>query len=708
MTTLDDYARMPVWVRWKMAPHPKTGKLVKTPFRLDRVERGWKNGHGRGTRAEAEAAASRGEWSGVGTVLGEPTKAAGTILCGLDIDTCLDDLADVRPWARPTIDDFATRTEISPSGGGVKLYFAVRLVDLPAIEKAIETAGRQTWKQGTSGHPPGFELYLRDRWFAVTDELLPGTTPEVRVIPLATLLTLIQKTGPAFAGRKTSGRSEHSMSIGRRAKRNGASPEEVAEAIAADEIGAVWMADHDQRQIDRVYQRSGHNTGQGAELGDMKGFGLNEDDMALRFKVKYGRELRYDHDSGLWHRWSGVHWRPNRNKLAFEWSRQLNRAIRLKNAGDKGAAMLAKVRTAQAVETFAQADRAFAVNSDEWDRDPWLLGTPGGTVDLRTGEMRTARQEDMISKITAVAPAADYLHPLDCPRWSKFLEEITSKNTGLIRFLQQWAGYSLTGDITEEALLFLLGPGMNGKTVFVNTVRNIVGDYGLVAPPELLSASKFDRHPEELARLRGARIVTMSETEQGRAWAEVRIKNLTGGERITARFLNKSFFEFQPECKLLISGNNKPRIRGVDRAMRRRINLAEFKFVPPQPDPDLESKLKEEWPEILAWMITGCLDWQANRLVRPKVMIDATEKYFTEQDLIQQWIDQCCELGKGFEDNRSALYQSYEVFMRDIGETVEVQSTFYDELEKRGHTQRRVANMRLFRGLKLIGEDFEL
>jgi putative DNA primase/helicase len=293
---------------------------------------------------------------------------------------------------------------------------------------------------------------------------------------------------------------------------------------------------------------------------------------------------------------------------------------------------LAKAATAAAVERFAAADPVFAVTSEIWDCDPFLLGTPGGTVDLHTGAIRPAEQGDYITKLTAVAPA-DHAH---CPLWQQFLHETTAGDQGLIQFLRQWCEYVLTGSTREQALLFICGPGGNGKSVLLNTLSGIMGDYCKTAAMESLTASPGDRYPTDFAMLRGARLVCASETEEGRAWAEVRIKQLTGGDRITARFMRQDFFEYRPQFKLVVIGNHKPTLRNVDDAARRRFNVVPFEHRPAHPDRELEQKLRAEWPGILRWMIDGCLDWQTRALVRPQVVMDATAEYFSEQDSVQQ------------------------------------------------------------------------
>ena len=219
-----------------------------------------------------------------------------------------------------------------------------------------------------------------------------------------------------------------------------------------------------------------------------------------------------------------------------------------------------------------------------------------------------------MTKKTAVAPG------MRCPTWHEFLKRTTDGDNELQRYLQRVAGYALTGDTSEHALFFAYGTGANGKSTFLNAVSGMIGDYHKTAPIETFTESKSDRHPTDLAGLRGARMVTAVETEEGRRWAESKIKTLTGGDKIAARFMRQDFFEYAPQFKLLIAGNHKPSLRTVDEAIRRRFHLIPFTVtIPPeQRDTTLGDRLKDEWPGILGWAIEGCVEWMAKGLAAPK------------------------------------------------------------------------------------------
>jgi putative DNA primase/helicase len=338
---------------------------------------------------------------------------------------------------------------------------------------------------------------------------------------------------------------------------------------------------------------------------------------------------------------------------------------------------------------------------DYWDRDPLLLGTPGGTVDLRTGELSDGRRQDGITKLTSVAPSTD-----GCPAWLRFLEETTGNDRELIRFLQKWCGYSLTGVTREHALVFVYGPGGNGKSVFLNVVASILKDYAATAAMDTFTASKSDKHPADLAMLRGARLVTASETEEGRAWAEARIKQMTGGDPITARLMRQNFFTFVPQFKLMIVGNHKPVLHNVDEAARRRFNIVPFTRKPRVPDRELEAKLIGESPGILQWMIEGCLDWLANGLIRPASVMAATDAYFSDQDLMGQWLEDCCDSRLGDQslwDKSADLFDSWTEYAVHAGEPQGSKKAFGQSLQRRGFEAYRAPNAgtRAFRFLRL-------
>jgi putative DNA primase/helicase len=419
---------------------------------------------------------------------------------------------------------------------------------------------------------------------------------------------------------------------------------------------------------------------------------LTEDDVAEEFATQYGDRLRFDHDIGRWRVWKGTHWAINKTEIAFDHARHLCRKHR------DGKSKMASKKAAEGVEHMARRDQRLAVTSEIWDRDGFLLGTPGGTVDLRTGKLQEAVREDYITKLVAVKPAPK---GTPCPIFEKFLDDATGGDTGLQAFLQQWAGYCLTGDTSEQALMFVYGLGGNGKGVFLTVLREIIADYAKAAAMDTFVASKHQRHLTELAMLHGARLVTASETEKNQAWSESRINQLTGEDPITANFMRRDHFTFPPRFKLTLIGNHKPKLETVNEAARRRFNIVPFRYKPKEPDKALVGKLRQEYPAILRWMIDGCLDWQANGLLRPDIVLATTAEYFEEQDLLGRWIDEECELGAEKKASASKLYKSWEEFAKANGETPGSATSFGSLLSQRGFYKKKTGGCKVYFGIQL-------
>lgn len=419
-----------------------------------------------------------------------------------------------------------------------------------------------------------------------------------------------------------------------------------------------------------------------------------EDAIAQLFTKAHGDRLRFDHDAGAWFEWDGTRFRRDGRARAFHYAREMGRAI---IGGKRGACRAAG---ASGAERFARADPAHAVDSSIWDADTMVLGTPLGTVNLSTGTLRPADPRDLITKQTTVGPEQG-----EPTIWLRFIGEALNGDAGAVRFLQQWFGYCLTGDTREHALAFIYGAGGNGKSVFLNTVTAILGDYAVTAAMETFTASKNDRHSTELAMLRGARLVTASETEEGRAWAESRIKQMTGGDLITARFMRQDNFTFRPQFKLTIAGNHAPALASVDEAMRRRFNIVPFETMPTTPDRLLEEKLCAEHGRILAWAIRGCIDWQRNGLVRAATVTAATSGYFDDQDVFGQWIAERCEVGRDRWELPAKLFADWSRHAHAAGDVPGTQRGLSDRLKKRGFVQAKSNGLRIYRGLNLKPSD---
>lgn len=427
---------------------------------------------------------------------------------------------------------------------------------------------------------------------------------------------------------------------------------------------------------------------------------FTDEALALRFAELHASDLRYVAAWSRWLHWTGSRWQPDDTLLAFDFARAVCREAAGECNKPKTAAILASAKTVAAVERLAKSDRRLAATVDQWDVNSWSLNTPDGTINLRTGLMHSHNSFDYITKVTAVAPAGH------CPTWLTFLDRVTAGDIELQSFMRRMFGYALTGDTTAHALFFVFGTGANGKSVTVDTVAGILNDYHRTAAIETFTASTNERHPTDLAGLRGARLVTAVETEEGRRWAESRIKALTGGDKIAARFMRQDYFEFAPQFKLVIAGNHKPGLRSVDEAIRRRFHLVPFAVTVPaeERDPNLRERLKAEWPGIMTWMIKGCLEWQQRGLCPPRAVVEATAAYLDAEDALAAWVDDCCVCDPGAWSTSSALFASWKVWAEHAGEFVGSAKRFGQNLEARGYQSVRRMTGRGFQGLMIAAD----
>ena len=416
-----------------------------------------------------------------------------------------------------------------------------------------------------------------------------------------------------------------------------------------------------------------------------------EHDVALSFTERYRDTFRYCPDLRRWFGWDNTRWRPDTLGRAF------HRARELCSEASKARAVR-KAGFARGVEAFCQADPAHAVAASYWDADPWKLGTPGGTLDLEAGRVLEADPAHRITKLTAVGPSKAG----ECPRWLQFLDECTGSDPQLVEFLQRWAGYCLTGSVQEHALVFIYGPGGTGKSVFLSVLSGVLGDYSTTAAMDVLTATKYSDHPTEIAVLAGARLVTASETDEGRSWSEARVKTLTGGDRLSARFMRQDYFEFDPTFKLMLSANTLPNLRDSGTAMRRRFRVVPFDKIPESVDLELGDKLKSEWPGILAWAIEGCALWRKAGLGTAARIEAETNRYFDESDHFGGWLESCCELCEPSEGYELAtlLFTSWNKYLTRIHEPEENSTRFGRRLRALGLDKHKAGTVR-WHGIRL-------
>ncbi len=376
-------------------------------------------------------------------------------------------------------------------------------------------------------------------------------------------------------------------------------------------------------------------------------------------------------------------------------------------------------RRINAMLDLARSEPGIPILPEQMDADPWLLNCPNGTLDLRTGTLREHRREDYITKLCPTP----YLPAARCPTWERFLAAVFQDEEGepdgdLVLFVQRLLGRCLTGDVTEQILPIFWGGGANGKSTLVNAVLDTLGtDYAMKANADLLMISRGERHPTELAGLFGMRLVVASETHEGRRLNEALVKDLTGGEPIRARRMREDFWEFRPTHKVILLTNHKPKVAGTDEGIWRRLRLVPFQTTfwdPGDPakaaaelpsdlrqDKRLGVKLAAEREGILGWLVRGCMDWQREGLTLPERVRAATREYRADEDLVVQWIAECCVVGSNHYRTRAwHLYAAFRAWCERGGEDVVGRKTFGLALGEHGF-QRFTNNGTWYRGIAL-------
>jgi len=735
---LAEFKRQRRWLVWRS--ETRDGRRTKIPYSAH-------GGLGSSTDPQTwadyeEAAAAVDNFDGLGFAIGD-----GIVL--VDLDGAREPgTGAIQSWATEIITLMNAPTEVSPSGTGVHLY--IRSTNGRSIKRMFE-------------HNPkrGIEVYARGRFSTVTFDALTGTPDE---LPYRDVELFVQraergdfdpedfrdlhinescsrweretKDGAATKLRPSfileEWLTKYSIPIIRR-KPNGviliACPGSHGEYDKNDERafimqfpnGAVAMGClHEtcslantngnrwrefRRLVEGEWVRrkklARTNGSQTTEAETPLKF--SEDALALQFTSLHEKDLRYVEPWGKWMVYDGTCWREDAILDVFDKCRRVCRQASeecLREGSTPAAKKLASASTVAAVHRLATSDQRTAATTAQWDSSIYLLNTPGGAIDVCTGEKRPCVREDFCTKITAVAPGGP------CPLWRHFLGQVTDWNAELESFLQRMVGYSLTACTCEECLFFLFGLGANGKSKFIGAISGMMGSYAKTAPIETFICTSGERHPTDLAGLQGARLVTAIETEPDRRWAESKIKTLTGGDPISARFMRQDFFEFTPAFKLIIVGNHRPSLRSANEAIRRRFHLVPFNVTIPEAERDLNlaDKLRAEWPGILQWAIEGCIAWHRDGLGPPAIVKDATAAYLANEDHVARWIEDCCLVGEREVAKTQALYKNYCAWCEANNEKPLSSKEFSPELDRKGYEVQHTVYGNVRHGIGLRSE----
>jgi putative DNA primase/helicase len=659
-----------------------------------------------GSHAEAVERAREIEGGGVGFVFSEADPYTG-----IDLDDCRNpETGSIAVWAWKLTERLNSYAETSPSGTGIHIF----------VRAMLPPGGR---RKGD------VEMYDRERFFTLTGNHIAGTptTIEPRQDALDALHAALFPTKPSRTAPAPSTRADASdEDLLRKAMyaKNGAKftalwngdvggYDSHSDAdLALCSLLAFWCGP-DAGRIDRVFRQSGlmrekwerddyrertltvameradyYSGRSGAKPPltivpvdtheNAPTFNFTDVGNGQRLVAMFGENLRYSHLMGRWFHWDGARWAMDDQGRIEAFAKAVAKRIYAEGGDErldaKERAALAKhaIRSEareriKAMVDMAKTEKGVAIEADDLDAHPHLLTVENGTIDLRRGELLAHRREDYLTKMIPVP----YDPNTTCPRWLAFLDQIMAGDADKIAFIRRAIGYSLTASTDERVLFIPWGNGANGKSTLLETMQMLMGDLASRTATQTLMVRRYEGVPNDVAALRGRRFVFTSESEEGERLAEARIKDLTGGDRQTARFMRAEWFEFTPTFKIWLATNHKPEIRGTDQAIWDRIRLIPFTVTIPEgervPKGQLLAAFRAELPGILAWAVAGAKEWYAHGLGTPESVRQATREYRDEMDVLGQWLTDCCYVGPTAVGTVAALYGSYQAWCEETG-----------------------------------------
>ncbi|SEO80759.1 putative DNA primase/helicase [Amphibacillus marinus] len=446
-------------------------------------------------------------------------------------------------------------------------------------------------------------------------------------------------------------------------------------------------------------------------------FNMTEMGNAERLVYRNGHNLRYCIEFEEWLLWDGATWVEDKKRkierVAIKTFREMYSEMATVDDTDQRKKIYKWAQSSERSSVFLnsinRAQAMLPVTQGELNKDPFKLNCVNGVVDLRQGKFLKHKRDFLMTKNTHIF----YDPNATCPNWLSFLESIFRQpkgevNVQLIEFIQKAVGYALTGDTSEQVAFFLWGTGRNGKSTLINTIKELLGDYSKQTNADTFTSKIHDGGiNNDIARLHGSRFVSAVESEDGQKLSEALIKQLTGGEPITARFLRREFFEFMPEFKIFFTTNHKPIVKGDDEGIWRRIRLIPFDFTIPKEEVDkqLPEKLQAELAGILNWAIEGCLKWQQDGLQEPDDVKNATDEYKEEMDLLSSFLDECCVIRPEAKVQVGELHKEYLAWAEENGEYPLKKRAFNNRIAMKGFQKRKsTGNKTFFFGLGFLSD----
>lgn len=741
----EELQMVPHWILWRV--EERDGKKTKVPYQITGEWAQSNNKRTWSTFYTAVKAYQKGGYDGIGFMFSKDDP-----YIGIDIDHCMNG-EEFSPLADEIIEMMDSYTELSPSGNGVHII----------------VKGELPIQKGTGRKNPeiGLEIYRYGRYFTFTgnsqnvyeivertDELallfkkyFEDKKPEKKTV--TNTFSHISNLSNSELWEKMFN-SRNGQNIRSLFEGNLINDDHSSTDLALCNHLAFWT-NKDAAKMDSMFRESalmrdkwdeqrgeqtyGEMTIQNAidnttnTVADAEAdsyqviigsedefkesekkpfFRLSELGNAERLVYHHGKNIKYCNELE-WLIWNGKRWEQDVTKkietLAAQTFRKLYES---ESEAERGWAKKCEKRSIR-MNSILDARPMVAVKKSEFDSHKFLFNCGNGVIDLKTGELLPHDRKYMLTKISNI----DYDLNAECPNWIRFMESIFKDQDGetnyeIIDFLQKAIGYTLTGDTSEQVMFFLYGTGRNGKSTFINTIQNLLGDYGRQTNSDTFIKKKNDNAVNnDIARLDGARFVSAVESEEGQQLSESLVKQVTGGEKISARFLRQEFFEFVPEFKVFFTTNHMPIVRNNDNGIWRRIRLIPFTVTIPkdQVDKDLPKKLEKEMPGILNWAVKGCLKWQKEGLGEPAAVMKATDEYREDMDILGPYINENCIINPMAKVESRLLYDDYKKWCYQNDELELKNRSFYRQLVTRGFKKERgTANKIFFYGIGLKKE----
>lgn len=693
------------------------------------------------TFEETVEAFNNGKYSGIGFVFTKDDP-----YCFIDLDDCLDsETGEIDELAHSIIQSLNGFTEISQSGKGIHVFVKAELPDHKA--KTDHARGVEIYDTGrycfmTANLLNGYPRTIEARQEQVNQicQHIFGKIETLRQIPSSTsdrndienlknipILDVVNRLGGLNLGGKLQGNcptghdSDGGKCFSLNVKKNyfhcfncgiGGDTIRLVEKVQGYNFNdaKTWLSEQFNIPINKTSKAVDPViTEPENEEKPLKSFNHTDYGNAERLVYWHGDNIRYCDPMKSWFVWDSKRWKPDNlaiERLAKDTVRRIYSEASLFDDADKrksiashGGKSEANNRI-QAMISLARSESGVIINPDDLDRDGFLLNCKNGTINLKTGELQEYHKGDFITKIIPI----EYDKKAKCPKWEQFLNEIFKDDKDLIHFIQYAVGYSLTNSVNEQCFFICYGGGANGKSVFLDTMEFIFGDYGRRVNPSTFEDMHQNGAREDIAGLKQIRYISTIETGQGKRLAENLLKQMTGDSTIRARFLYQNSFEFEQTYKIWIATNHKPTIRGTDEGIWRRVRLIPFEFTitPEKQNKNLRNELRDEAPGILQWAIEGCINWALAGLhcVTPEKVAKATDNYRKEMDTIKSFLDECCLTDK---DKTVKVSELHNVYLEWSGDRIS-RKEFGRKISDLGHKKEKLPAGICWIGIGLINE----